>query len=234
MDLQLNDVVIISATDGNGMYVVSDIDYPNDSGTGATVSLASFGPAASIGTANIQNNAVTYAKFQQVAAHSLVGNPTGSLANAEGITLGNALDFSGTTLEVSATNNQYAKVPITAAQWNGMYAAPMLLVAAPASNLQLVVDRVLLQMTFVSAQYANGGAVIVQYDSTAHGAGVDAATGTIAAATINGFAANEQIAVTGFTATTVMDSTVVAKGLYLSNATGPFITGDSTWITCCC
>jgi hypothetical protein len=42
--------------------------------------------AAALAT-TIAANAVTYAKFQQVAASSLVGNATGSLANATGITL---------------------------------------------------------------------------------------------------------------------------------------------------
>jgi hypothetical protein len=46
----------------------------------------------------IAANVVNYAKFQQVAASSLVGNPTGSLANAQGITLAGGLGFSGTTL----------------------------------------------------------------------------------------------------------------------------------------
>lgn len=46
----------------------------------------------------IAANAVTYAKFQQVAAQSLVGNATGSLANATGITLGGSLQFSGSSL----------------------------------------------------------------------------------------------------------------------------------------
>lgn len=46
----------------------------------------------------IANNAVAYAKFQQVAAVSLVGNATGSLANATGITLAGGLGFSGSTL----------------------------------------------------------------------------------------------------------------------------------------
>ncbi len=41
---------------------------------------------------------MTYAKFQQVAAVSLVGNATGSLANATGITLGTSLTFSGSTV----------------------------------------------------------------------------------------------------------------------------------------
>lgn len=50
----------------------------------------------------IAANAVTYAKFQQVAASSLVGNATGSLANATGITLGTTLAFSGSALQTAA------------------------------------------------------------------------------------------------------------------------------------
>lgn len=50
----------------------------------------------------IANNAVTYGKFQTVAASSLVGNSSGSTANAGGITLGSALTFSGTALQTTA------------------------------------------------------------------------------------------------------------------------------------
>jgi hypothetical protein len=46
-------------------------------------------------------NKVTYSQFQQVAASSLVGNPTGSLANAQAISLGTGLILSGTTLDVT-------------------------------------------------------------------------------------------------------------------------------------
>lgn len=78
------------------------------SGTGVTCGTSTSGITALTGdvtasgagsvAATIAANAVTYAKFQTVAAHSLVGNPTGSGANAEGITLGATLGFSGTTL----------------------------------------------------------------------------------------------------------------------------------------
>lgn len=53
--------------------------------------------AGSLAT-TVAANAVTYAKFQTVAANSLVGNPTGSTATAQGITLAGGLSFSGTTL----------------------------------------------------------------------------------------------------------------------------------------
>jgi hypothetical protein len=56
---------------------------------------------AKLATATGASDGVTYAKLQQVAASSLVGNPTGSLAAPQGITLGSGLVFSGTTLAVS-------------------------------------------------------------------------------------------------------------------------------------
>jgi hypothetical protein len=54
------------------------------------------------GIATILNNAVTYGKFQTVAASSLVGNPTAGSANATNITLGAALTFSGSALQTVA------------------------------------------------------------------------------------------------------------------------------------
>ena len=50
----------------------------------------------------ISSNAVTYSKFQQVSASSLVGNSTGSLANAASITLGATLAFSSSVLQTAA------------------------------------------------------------------------------------------------------------------------------------
>ncbi len=54
-------------------------------------------------TLNINNNAVTYAKMQTVAANRLLGNPTGSTANVTEIPLGAGLSFSGGSLV--ATNS---------------------------------------------------------------------------------------------------------------------------------
>lgn len=50
----------------------------------------------------VATNAITYAKLQQVSADKLLGNPTGSLANSQEISLGSTLSFSGTTLQTSA------------------------------------------------------------------------------------------------------------------------------------
>lgn len=127
----------------------------------------------------------------------------------------------------SPTTINYAAVAITAAQFNGMYAAPKLLVAAPGANKIIVLDKVELLMTYVSANYAAGGVAAVQYDSTANGAGVIASTtlsaATFQAAVSTGFMFNTGVVPQTFT-------TCVNKGLYLSNVTGAFTTGDSTFV----
>lgn len=122
---------------------------------------------------------------------------------------------------------QYATVAITAAQFNGMYAAPKLLVAAPGANKIIVLDKVDLLMTYGAAAYAAGGVAAVQYDSTVNGGGVIAST-TLAAATFQATASTGFMFNTGVVAQTF--STCVNKGLYLSNITAAFTTGDSTFV----
>lgn len=141
------------------------------------------------------------------------------------VTMTNAGVFS--VVSVAGTLLKYAAVAITAAQFNGMYAAPKLLVAAPGANRLLVLDKVDLLMTYVSANYAAGGVAAVQYDSTANGAGVIAST-TLAAATFQAAASTGFMFNTGVVPQTF--TTCVNKGLYLSNITGAFTTGDSTFV----
>jgi hypothetical protein len=75
--------------------------------TGGDVTSAGGSLVLSIGA-----NLVTYAKFQQVAANSLVGNPTGSTANAQAITLNGGLGFSGTTLTINGAITAAASIAI--------------------------------------------------------------------------------------------------------------------------
>lgn len=122
---------------------------------------------------------------------------------------------------------KYVAVPITAAEFNGAYAAPKLLVAAAGANTLLVLNRVDLLMTYVSANYAAGGVTAIQYDSTANGAGVIAST-TLSAATFQAAASTGFMFNTGVVPQTF--TTCVNKGLYLSNISGAFTTGDSTFV----
>lgn len=59
------------------------------------------GPSSTSITTSIGSHVVTYAKRQQVAASRLLGNPTGSSADEQEITLGTNLSFSGTTLNAA-------------------------------------------------------------------------------------------------------------------------------------
>ena len=128
---------------------------------------------------------------------------------------------------IAETLLQYAAVPISAAEFNGMYAAPVELVAAAGANTLIVLDKVILAMTYDSAAYAAGGVAAVQYDSTANGAGVIAST-TLAAATFQATASTSWTFNAGVVAYPF--ATTVNKGLYLSNITGAFTTGDSDMV----
>lgn len=118
-------------------------------------------------------------------------------------------------------------VPITAAQFNGMYAAPILLVPAPGANKLIVLDRMELVQTYGSAAFASGGVVAAQYGATVNGAG-PAASNTEPAADFfvtasNTYLFNNAVGAKPF-------STTANLGIYLSNITGAFTTGNSTFV----
>lgn len=203
--LAVNDLIFCVGSDASAFYQVATVD--RDAGT---VTVVSAFPTGVIGTANINNLAVTTAKIDDLAV------TTGKIA-------ANAVTSAKLALPVL----QYTTVAITAAQFNGMYAAPKLLVAAGGANTLVVLEQLQLAMTYVSANYAAGGVAAVQYDSTANGAGVIAST-TLSAATFQAaasttFTMNAGVVPLPFT-------TTVNKGLYLSNITAAFTTGDSTMV----
>ena len=167
---------------------------------------------------------VTVAVFDAVLGAGAVG--TNNLAN-NAVTAAKTANNTMTSTQLALNTIQYAQVAMTAAEWNGMYAAPKLIVAAPGAGLIIQVDNVWYDMAFVAAQYAAGGVVNLQYDSTVHGAGVPATADT-AAATVTGLAASSIVA-PGLKTGAFAQATTVNKGLYMSNATGAFTTGDGTW-----
>lgn len=200
--LGLTDLILINGNDASSFYTVSSVT--------TNVTVSAFAAAGVVGTANIDNLAVTTAKLDNLAV------TTGKIA-------ANAV----TSAKLAVTTVQYVAVPVTASAFNGMYATPVQLVAAAGANTLIVLDRVELAMTYGTAAYAAGGVAAVQYDSTANGAGVIAST-TIAAASFQAaastsFAFNQGAVLKPFT-------TCVNKGLYLSNITGAFTTGDSAMV----
>jgi hypothetical protein len=177
---------------------------------------------------------VTIAVFDAILGVGAVGNA--NLA-ANAVTTDKILD--GTILaadiaahvldsSVLALNTiQYVQVPVTAAQFAAAYGAPFIMIAAPGANKIIVIDEVMIEMEFVAAQYTAGGATALQYDNTVHGAGV-LATATVDGATVDGWAADTNHVLQG-ALSSGPNATTANKGIYLSNDTAAFATGDSTF-----
>jgi hypothetical protein len=128
--------------------------------------------------------------------------------------------------EIPVLTQQVVQVPLTAAQINGMYAAPVVVVPAVAGK-SIVVDSVEFDITRTSTQFANGGNVAVQYADTVHGAGTGVHA-VIANTVVNGAAGRTITTKIPAALTDVASASIVGIGLYISNASGAFDTGTGT------
>lgn len=103
--------------EGGGTVYSANTQWTNTNATAPTIGVDAIGFAQIAGagtysaasgltlTGNqfgIAANGVTYSLLQQVGASSLVGNATGSTANATDVTLGSTLAFSGSALQTGA------------------------------------------------------------------------------------------------------------------------------------
>lgn len=121
----------------------------------------------------------------------------------------------------------HKRIALTAAQINGMYAAPVVLVAAPGASKAIAVNKLMFKIVRSATAFANGGAAIIQYDSTVNGGGTQACDSTLASTVITG-AAGTSISIRNGAIISDSTATIVNKGLYISNATGAFDTGTGT------
>lgn len=97
----------LGAITPSSVAAVGTVAGSNLSGTNTgdqTITLTSDVTGSGTGSfaTTIGANKITYSKFQQVAASSLLGNSTGVAANAQEITLAGGLTFSSTTLSLGA------------------------------------------------------------------------------------------------------------------------------------
>lgn len=136
-----------------------------------------------------------------------------------------SVDYLTNLTFIAATQERSITATVTSAQIQALYATPLLMIPAQGVHTWVVCGTSYYEFIYGTTQYTAGGALGLQYDSTTH-AGGTAASATEAAATINGFAANNGFTLAG--AATGTMASMVNKGIYLANATAAFATGDST------
>ncbi len=122
----------------------------------------------------------------------------------------------------------YTKVTVSVSDIKGMYVTPKLLVAAGGSNTLIYPLAAIFEKKFTTPSYTGGGNTYIQWDSTTLGAGTLASISSTAA--IVGVTGSTDTSSYILTTTTIISNTspVINKGLYLTNATAAFATGNST------
>jgi hypothetical protein len=123
---------------------------------------------------------------------------------------------------------QHVTVALTAAQIIAMYTTPVVLVAAPGSGKSILVTKLAFTIIRTSTAFTGGAAAIVQYDSTANGAGTQALDSTIASTVITGSAGTTVTARNGAVISDLASTSIQNKGLYISNGTAVFAAGTGT------
>ncbi len=219
----------------------------NASNIATGVAMSGDAAMANTGALTIANSAITNAKVAAAAAidysklaalasgNILVGSAgnvatsvamsgDATISNTGALTIGAAKVSSS---KVDPTLVQYIRVPMTAAQWNGMYDAPFELIPAPAAGELIVVNRAVISFTFAAAQFLLGGAVALQLGNTVHGGGI-LVTDTVSAVTVDAWAASSVIEVAGKLGDN-LTANATGQGLFISNDTAAFTTGDGSF-----
>lgn len=188
----------------------------NVGNTNTTISNASMNQASLI---TIPDPASATANFT-IAPNALVVDNLVKAASTSGVVADSGYPISAQLLKASAI--------LTAANFLGMYATPVLIIAASGGTTAILIDRAYINQKVVSSNYAGGGIVGFQYGNAAHLAGA-LATNTEAAADFQG-GVNAVFYFTGTSGNTVgalPSASIQNTGIYLSNQTGAFTTGDS-------
>jgi predicted RecA/RadA family phage recombinase len=126
------------------------------------------------------------------------------------------------TADMDPSLLQKAVVTLTAAQIQGMYAAPVSILPAPAAGQVLVIDQIIVQTKPGSTQFTGGGAVTFQY----HGTAVNPHAGNLAAATVNSATGTENV----LAPPSATYQPPAATGLDITNATAAFAAGNGTMV----
>lgn len=107
-DEEARDAIAAALTAGTNITIT-----PNDAGDTITIAVSGLGALATlstVGTAQITDDAVTYAKLQDITAtQRVLGRGTAGAGNAEELTVGGGIEFDGTALRTSAFTGDVTK-----------------------------------------------------------------------------------------------------------------------------
>lgn len=112
-------------------------------------------------------------------------------------------------------------ITLTNAQVKATNTAPPVILAAQGAGTLIEIVAVIFNNIFLTAAYANGGALALYYGTTSGGV---LASATVAATFLTSPVANQAIMVAG-ALPTALTSAVMNTGLVLANPTADFITG---------
>lgn len=221
--LNQNDLIFVVGSDGSKtVRVTSTVNT-----TSVTVTAYDAVPASSIVNADVSAAAaIEFSKMEALATGDLVvgnaGVPTAATLSGDAV-----IDNSG-VLTIDESFSRTVSVSMTSAEFIASNSTPVLLVPAPGAGKRLIVTHLMVNMTYVSATYANGSSGSVQYGNTADGGG-EAASQSLAAATVNGWGASTSIYLFGTMAATAV-ANMENLGLYWTYASTDFTTGDGTFV----
>tara|TARA_R110000868_G_scaffold112993_2_gene303704 strand:+ start:1531 stop:2187 length:657 start_codon:yes stop_codon:yes gene_type:complete len=154
-DLAVGDIIIIEASDANGMYYVDAVNQ-----TAGTVTVVTFGPVGSVGTANLQNGAVTAIKLANDAVETAkILNANVTLAKlASGIAPSHIVKYAGTS--VYAGGGTSVAITVT-----GAAATDLVFAQIQASTNAVSVVKVVPTLNTVTVHFSAdpGAATTVQY-----------------------------------------------------------------------
>jgi hypothetical protein len=119
------------------------------------------------------------------------------------------------------------QITLTSAQIMGMDAAPVQIIGAPALTRAIILNRIVGVYHFGTVQYTAGGAIGLEWGNAAALAGPAAST-TLAGATFDGYVASNMFELTPDNTDTLAN--IAGMGVYISNNTAPFATGDGTLV----
>jgi hypothetical protein len=116
-----------------------------------------------------------------------------------------------------------ARVPLTAAQLEAMYATPVSILPAPGTGYAIVVEQVTLELIAGGSAFTAGGAISLVY----HGGSTPVHAGSVPAADLTGASGTSLVELGGAVATN--GTTIPANtGVDITNATQAFASGNGS------